>query len=169
MGSVRNLREEAAVTAELEMVKRALQTEEQEAFSTIDQIRKMETRLSELDASLKEARASVEPRMKELVDQREETRLEIEALGVERRTFVSEMDPKELRMYDGIRAGGRRLAVAELTEDGACGHCYGVIPLQLQNEIRHGAALVRCEACGVILTAQDPAPTTGARPSDRTG
>jgi predicted nucleic acid-binding Zn-ribbon protein len=167
LGGVRNLREEAAVSAELEMVKRALQGEEQEAYTTLDQIKKLETRLAELEASLKEARAQLEPRVKELVDLRDQARAELEALGVERRLFVGDMDPRELRMYDGIRAGGRRLAVSELTEDGACGHCYGVIPLQLQNEIRHGSALVRCEACGVILAAKDATPDP--QPADRTG
>jgi len=49
--------------------------------------------------------------------------------------------------------------VATLTEDGACGACYGMVPLQLQNEIRRGSALLRCEACGVILTAEpEPEP-----------
>jgi hypothetical protein len=31
-----------------------------------------------------------------------------------------------------------------------------VVPLQLQNEIRHGDALIRCEGCGVILAAPEP-------------
>jgi predicted nucleic acid-binding Zn-ribbon protein len=44
--------------------------------------------------------------------------------------------------------------VAALLEDGACGHCVGVIPLQVQNEVRRGSDLIRCDACGVILTAQ---------------
>ena len=48
LGSVRNLREEAAVSAELEMVKQALQNDEQEALSILDQIRRMEGRLEEL-------------------------------------------------------------------------------------------------------------------------
>jgi len=45
--------------------------------------------------------------------------------------------------------------VADLTEDGACGHCFGMVPLQLRNEVRHGRGLIRCEGCGVILTAQE--------------
>ena len=64
--------------------------------------------------------------------------------------------PAEIRMYDGIRRGGRRQAVAALTGDGACGHCFSVLPLQLQNEIRHGRDLIRCEACGVILAQPSP-------------
>ena len=57
MGSVRNLREEAAVTAEHDMVKRALQNDEQEAFTLIDQMRKIEERLAELTEALAEAQA----------------------------------------------------------------------------------------------------------------
>ena len=56
LGSVRNLREEAAVSAELEMVKQALQNDEQEALSILDQIRRMEGRIEELDEAITEAR-----------------------------------------------------------------------------------------------------------------
>jgi NADH-ubiquinone oxidoreductase chain 1 len=66
------------------------------------------------------------------------------------------MNPEELRVYQAIRGGGSRAAVAELTEDGACGNCFGMVPLQHQNEVRHGESLIRCEACGVILAAPEP-------------
>ena len=62
------------------------------------------------------------------------------------------MDALEIRLYEGIRRGGRVTAVAALTEDGACSHCFGIVPPQLQNEVRHGESLIRCEGCGVILT-----------------
>jgi predicted nucleic acid-binding Zn-ribbon protein len=161
MGSVRNLREEAAVTAEHDMVKRALQSDEQEAFTLIDQMRKIEDRLKELTEALAEAEARVEPRRRELLTDREAAKTHLERLKSEREAFASGLDPRELRLYDGIRAGGRRRAVAELTSDGACGNCFGMIPLQLQNEIRHGSSLIRCEACGVILAAPNPDGPTG--------
>jgi len=156
VGSVRNLREEAAVSAELEMVKRALQNDEQEALTLMDQIRKMEERTEELDAAYGEASAVVEPKREELIAQRSDAESELSGLSSEREAFAAGMDPSELRTYDAIRSGGRQVAVAELTEDGACGHCFGMVPLQVQNEIRHGAGLIRCEACGVILAADDP-------------
>ena len=66
-------------------------------------------------------------------------------------------DSGACRMVDvGEKPITRRVAVADLSEDGACTNCYGVVPLQVQNEIRHGTALIRCEACGVILSAPDP-------------
>lgn len=156
MSSVRNLREEAAVTAEHDMVKRALQNDEQEAFTLIDQMRKIEERLDELTSALGEAEAQVEPRRRELLAQRESAQEELEGLKSRRDAFAAELEPSELKLYDGIRSGGKRKAVAELTHDGACGNCFGMVPLQRQNEIRHGTSLIRCEACGVILAAPTP-------------
>lgn len=156
LGNVRNLREEAAVSAELEMVKRSLQNDEQEAYTLLDQIRKSEERLGELDSAFSEARELVEPRREELLSERAAVEKELEELRAKRQGFTSEMDPIELRTYDAIRGKGGRMAVADLTPDGACGNCFGVVPLQTQNEIRHGASLIRCEGCGVILSAPDP-------------
>lgn len=156
LGNVRNLREEAAVSAELEMVKRSLTNDEQEAMTLIDQVRKVEERVSELEAAFEEASELVEPRRKELLTEREEARKDLELLEKEREAFVAEIDDEELRIYEAIRGKGQRAAVAELTEDGACSNCFGMVPLQHQNEIRHGDTLIRCEACGVILAAADP-------------
>jgi predicted nucleic acid-binding Zn-ribbon protein len=162
LGSVRNLREEAAVSAELDMVKRALQSDEQEAYTLIDQIRKLDARKQELESGLAAAQGQVEPRMKDLLAQREEAKAELERVQGERNAFVDGMDPQEVRLYKSIRGDGSRRAVAELTEDGACGHCFGVVPLQLQNEVRHGTSMIRCEVCGVILAAPTPAAEVAA-------
>jgi uncharacterized protein len=156
LGQVRNLREEAAVSAELEMVKRSLQSDESEALSLIDQVRKGEERVQELEAAFAEASGIVEPKKQALLKERDEAKEELGRLEKERESFAAGMDQNELRIYDAIRAGGRRSAVAELTADGACGNCFGIVPLQGQNEIRHGEALIRCEACGVILAAPEP-------------
>ena len=156
VGSVRNLREEAAVTSELEMVKRALQSDEQEALALLDQIQKMKERLIEVDEGLAAAKAEFEPAMAALVTARDEAKATLESLNGDREGYVADMHPGELKLYDAIRRGGGTIAVSEITEDGACGHCFGVVPLQFQNEILHGTALIRCESCGVILAAPDP-------------
>lgn len=156
LGSVRNLREEAAVSAELEMIKRALQNDEQEAYTLLDQIRKSDERIEELDAAFEEARSMVEPKKEELLAERSQVQEELESLRAKRDSAADDIDDEELRIYDAIRGRTGRKAVAALTEDGACGNCFGMVPLQVQNEIRHGARLIRCEACGVILTAPEP-------------
>lgn len=153
---VRNVREEAAVTAELEMVRRTLDDEEQDALTLLDQIQKLEIRLAEQEAKVAEARADVEPRRQELVRARDTVLAEITEFKAKRDDFSRAVDPHQLSLYQGIRGRSGRQAVSELTDDGACGHCFSMMPLQVQNEVRHGAELVRCEACGVILSVPEP-------------
>ena len=112
LGSVRNLREEAAVSAELEMVKRALQNDEQETLSLLDQLRKMEERARELEASYTEASEKVGPKRDELLAERAEAEKELEMLRNERARFVSSVNASELKIYDAIRAGGFTVCTA---------------------------------------------------------
>ncbi len=152
---VRNVREESAVNAELDMVRAALSAEEGEVYSLLEQIRRFELNMEEMSSSQEAARAEVEPRQKELLDKRDAARKNLAALEKERHVFALTLDAIEIRTYDAIHSGGGRRALASLTEDGACGNCYSVIPLQLQQEIRDGTSLIRCEGCGVILAAPD--------------
>ena len=161
LAAVRNVREEAAVTAELEMVRRTLEGEEQDALTLLDQIRKLEVRLDEQEAKLAAARADVDPRRQELIQGRERVLAEIVELKAKREAFSRTVNPRQLQLYQGIRGRTGRQAVSELTGDGACGHCFSILPLQAQNRVRHGTDLVRCEACGVILTAPEPADGQG--------
>ena len=154
MEAVRNVREEAAVHAELEMVRRALESEEQEALSLLDQIKRLEDRHEEQEAVYREALAEVEPRRKELVKEQAESEGKLETLQADRDAFAAGIDPDERRIYDSIMAGAREVAVAELTQDGACGNCYNMVPLQVRNQIRHTDEMFRCEGCGVILTPE---------------
>jgi predicted nucleic acid-binding Zn-ribbon protein len=155
LAAVRNVREEAAVTAELDMVRRTLEGEEQDALTLLDQIRKLEMKLDEQEQRLAAARAEVEPRRQELIGARAAIEGEIAELRRKRDEYARTMNPRQLQLYQGIRGRTGRQAVAELTGDGACGYCFSMMPLQIQNEVRHGADLVRCEACGVILTAPE--------------
>lgn len=153
--NVRNVREQSAVSAELDLVKQALEGDEQEAMTLLDQIRKLELRLDEQEEALKEAREDIEPRRQRLVKERDDLTRELKALKARREEYAESMEDRELRTYESIRRGSSRRAVSRLTPDGACGHCFGMIPLQLQNEIRHGSDMIRCEACGVILAAAE--------------
>jgi len=156
MDAVRNVREEAAVHAELEMVGRALESEEQEALSLLDQIKRLEERHEEQENAYREALAEVGPHREELVTEQRSAESKLEALQADRETFAAGIDLGERRIYDSIMAGAREVAVAELTEDGACGNCYNMVPLQIQNQIRHTDMMIRCESCGVILTPESP-------------
>ena len=152
MEQVRNLREEVAVRAELDIVRRAVETDEQEALGLLDQIRRTEIALEELDERVAGAEAELEPRRQGLTEERRQHEEKLAELNAQREEFVSRIDEGERRVYESFRSSGRNVVVSELLEDGACGHCFGMVPLQLQNEIRGTGGMIRCEACGVILT-----------------
>jgi len=153
--AVRNLREEAAGQAEMDLLQQNLEQDEREALALLDQIKKLEDRLTELRVDQKAARAEVEPRRKELLEAQALAQDEFTRLKLKRDDFAKRIPGRELQNYDRIRGGGRSIAVATLTDDGACGHCFGMVPVQVQNEIRAGAALTPCEVCGVLLGAEE--------------
>ena len=158
---VRTVREEAAVQAELGLVRRALDQEEQEVISMLDQVNRFEERLDGQRAELDEARSDLAPRRDELLAEQDTVRSEATSLESRRDLFAEDIDRRFLMVYENLIRGGRRVAVARMTQDGACGSCFSLIPLQIQNEIRATAPLVRCEACGVIVTAPPPAAPDG--------
>lgn len=158
---VRTVREEAAVQAELGLVRRALDQEEQEVISLLDQIGRLEDRLDEQRAGMDEARSAVAPKKEEIRAQQEAIRSEAASLEVRRGLFAEGIERRYLAVYEELAKGGRKVAVAPMTDDGACGSCFSLIPLQLQNEIRSSGRLVSCEACGVIVTAPSDVATDG--------
>lgn len=154
---VSNLREEAAVRTELDLMRRAMEADEKEALQLMEKIEGAETALEELDRRAEETRAEVAPRKEELLSEREELEGRLEEIQEERESALESLASRERRVYDAFRASGRSVVVAALTEDGACGNCFGMIPLQVQQEIRQSDELIRCEACGVIVTIRESA------------
>lgn len=152
LNQVRNVREESAVTAELGLVRRALESEEQEAITLMDQISRFDERLATQTAAWEAERAEVEPRRKEILAERDEAGKELDDLSKVRNEKADSLEPRYRRVYDNLIRGGRK-AVGSMTEDGACGICFSVIPLQVQHEVRAGGSMVLCESCGVIITA----------------
>lgn len=151
---VSNLREEAAVRTELDLIRKAIEGDEQEALGLMDQIRRMEVAEEELDESATEARELVVARQESIHEDRRLFTERLEKLQARRAEVLEHVDPDERRVYEAFHRSGREVVVAPLLEDGACGNCFGMIPLQLRNEIRQGDGIFRCEACGVILTTE---------------
>ncbi|MBI4541331.1 MAG: hypothetical protein HY704_17650 [Gemmatimonadetes bacterium] len=152
---VRNVREEAAVRAEIDLVRRAAETDEQEALELLDQIRRTEVRLQELEGKLESARGEIGPQRQAFLEVQRTAQEQLAILRDRRANHAVRIGAAAREAYERVRSGRTRMAVAVLTEDGACGHCFSVVPLQRQWEIRRGAALIHCEACGVILAPPD--------------
>lgn len=147
----RSIRDEAATRTEMDLIRRAVEAEVAEAADTTEQVKRADVKMDDLRKALAKANDDVSPRVAELEAERSQAEAELQALLDKRATVTGQMDKASLRLYERVRSGKRKQAIAQLTPDGACSVCYNVLPMQEQAEIRQGTSLRRCEACGVIL------------------
>lgn len=150
---VRNTREEASARIELDLIRRAVQADEREAAETREQATRTDLRLDELAKQLAKREQELAPELGDIRAKRAEVEQEIALLREQRDDEAKNVDANALRVYERVRSGRSRRGLAPLTDEGACGSCFNVLPVQEQAVIRSGDTLHRCEACGVILYA----------------
>ncbi|HUG41953.1 MAG TPA: C4-type zinc ribbon domain-containing protein [Longimicrobiales bacterium] len=150
----RNAREEAAARTEIDLIRKALEADEDDALGLMEQVTRTELKVEELEKKLEAVHAEMDPRREELLAARDDAAEQLDVLEDQRRNKLVRLTGDAARLYERIRGGKTRVALATLTPDGACGHCFSMVPIQEQNEIRRKKALHRCEACGVILYAE---------------
>jgi predicted nucleic acid-binding Zn-ribbon protein len=150
----RNAREEAAARTEIDLIRGAAEADEDDAVALMEQVTRMELKVDDLEKKLEAARAETDPKRQELLEARNLASEQLGVLEGQRKNKLVRLTDDAAKLYERIRGGKTRVALAELTADGACGHCFSVIPIQEQNEIRRRRGLHRCEACGVILYSE---------------
>ena len=155
MNRVRNAREEAAVKTEVDLVRKAAETDESEAIMMMEQTTRKEIKASELDSRLDATRKEIAPQEGELIQKRDEATSALADLQARRTSRVDQLEPTAREAYMRAMGGKKGQVVAALTHDGACGNCFSMLPLQKQSEVRAATRIVRCEFCGVILHAGD--------------
>jgi len=153
LARVRSQREESAARMELDLIRRAVDADEREALEQMEQATRTDLKLDEMLKQLEKRRAEVEPQVAELREERHRMEGELTRLREQRQEHAAQIETPALRLYERIRSGTTRRALAPLTVEGACGHCYNMLPVQEQQLVRSGQVLHRCEACGVILYA----------------
>jgi predicted nucleic acid-binding Zn-ribbon protein len=155
MSRVRNAREEAAVQTEVDLVRKAAETDETEALQMMDQTTRKELKASELEGKLVSTRQELAGQQTDLTTKRDEAAAALAELQERRTSRISQLEPTAREAYQRAMGGKKGQVVAALTKDGACGNCFSVLPLQKQSEVRAATRIVRCEFCGVILHAGD--------------
>lgn len=148
---VRNAREEAAARTEMDLVRRALEADRAELQQQSEQATRTDLKLDDMERQLAHLQAEAGPRHAELESQRREVADALAVLRSRRENLAIRLDLPSRRLYERVRTGRARRVLAPMTEEGACGNCFNVLPLQEQADVRRGQALRRCEACGVIL------------------
>ena len=146
--------DEAAVKAEMDLIRGAVEAEVAELDETNNQVRRTDMKLEDLAKTASKVEAEIAPQLEEIEGERKSILSELDELRQRRERQSASMDKAAVRLYDRVRTG-KRAALAPLTPDGACGSCYNQVPVQEQTEIRLANGIRRCEACGVILYATD--------------
>jgi uncharacterized protein len=147
----RTSREESAVRAEIDLVRKALEADLSDIRQFSEQATRTDLKADDLQRQVQRVQAEIEARHGELVAARSAVEAELAALRDRRENHALRLDPQSRRLYERIRGGRSRLTLAPLTDEGACGNCFNVLPIQEQSMVRRGETLHRCEACGVIL------------------
>lgn len=151
LGRARTSREESALRAEIDLVRRALEADVADIRQTSEQITRLDLKLDDLERQVTKLRADAAPRREELLQARQAAQDELNRLRDRRENQAVRLDTQSRRLYERLRGGRTRTVLAPLTEGGACGNCFNVLPVQEQAQVRSGDALHRCEGCGVIL------------------
>jgi uncharacterized protein len=153
MTRVRNAREESAVQTETDLVSRALEADNADLASVSEQATRTDLKLDDLQRQLDRARAEIAARREELSAELAAAESELAQLLDRRENAAVRLDTPSRRLYERIRSGLSRTTLAPLTDEGACGYCFNILPVQEQQVVRSGSTLHRCEGCGVILYA----------------
>ncbi|HEX2166580.1 MAG TPA: C4-type zinc ribbon domain-containing protein [Longimicrobiales bacterium] len=153
LAKARTSRDEAAVRAELSLIGSALEADRSDIRHVGEQTTRTDIKVDELQKQLDKARAEIAAEREQLVAERDAAQLELDQLRDKRQNAAVRLDPQSRRLYERLRVGRSRMVLAPLTDEGACGNCFNVLPVQEQTEVRRGESLRRCEGCGVILYA----------------
>jgi predicted nucleic acid-binding Zn-ribbon protein len=153
---VRNPKEASTLMAELDLARSVMAKEEGEWVRSADAVVQLELKVQAEELNLKAVQAAQAPERAKLAERRA-------ALQAERDTAMRDRDATAALIDKPLRTRYDRLRRIRTTDvvvpiiGGACGSCHTSIPLNRRSQIRAGAVLDGCEACGAILYPSEPA------------
>lgn len=154
MEQVKNAREAQAIMSEMEMARTVLVREEGEWIKCAEQAQGLEARAATAETALAELSASQETTRAELAARQEELQAERETALAARQESAAAIEKSIRLRYDRLRSN-RQGAVVVAVRGVACGACFTAVPMSRRGQIRNGLLVEGCEACGVILYAEE--------------
>jgi predicted nucleic acid-binding Zn-ribbon protein len=149
---VRNPKEASTLMAEMDLARSVMAKEEGDWVRSADTVDALQGRVGEEEEKLVGVEAEQQPRRTELAERRAQLQVERDVL-VRRREEAASLLERTLRIrYERLRKARTSVVVVALSGD-ACGACFTAVPRNRRSQIRSGALLEGCEACGVILYA----------------
>jgi predicted nucleic acid-binding Zn-ribbon protein len=147
---VRNPKEASTLMAELDLARSVMAKEEGEWVRSADAVVQLELKLQAEELNLKAVEAAQAPERALVAERRKALEAERESALRQREASAALIDRQLRSRYDRLRRTRTSDVVVPLV-NGACGGCHTTVPLNRRSQIRSGAVLDGCEACGAIL------------------
>lgn len=151
---VRNPKEASTLMAEMDLARSVLAKEEGDWVRSADTVEALRGRVGEEEGKLGVVEAEQQPRRAELAERRAQLEAERAELLRQREEAAGQLERTLRTRYDRLRRARATAVVVSLSGD-ACGACFTAVPRNRRSQIRSGALLDSCEACGVILYSAD--------------
>ena len=152
---VRNVKEASALMTELDLARSVLAQEENEWVRSADAVVQLEQKVHGEELNLKAIEAAQAPERAVMAERRKAVESEREAALRDREATAAMIDKPLRTRYDRLRRSRSSDVVVPLV-GGACGGCHTAVPLNRRSQIKAGAVLEGCEACGAILYPSEP-------------
>ena len=146
---VRNPKEASTLMAELDLARSVVAKEENDWIRSAETVTQLERKASEEERNVALVEEGQAPEREQLRGRVAELEAELAAANADRAQTAGRLHGIELTAV-----------VVPLISNG-CGACHTAVPLNRRSQIRSGAVIEGCEACGAILYPPDEARSAG--------
>ena len=147
---VRNPKEASTLMAELDLARSVMAKEESDWVRSAESVTDLERRVAEEERGVGTFEEGQAPARRALEERRAVLETRRQAALADREDSAGRMDRQLRTRYERLRRSRRADVVVPLV-NGGCGACHTAEPLNRRSQIRSGAVVDGCEACGVIL------------------
>lgn len=151
----RNPKVASTLMTELDLARSVMAQEENDWVRSADAVVQLEQKMHAEELSLKAVEEAQAAQRAVLAERRGVLDLERESALRDRETTATLIDKPLRTRYDRLRRSRTSDVVVPLV-GGACGGCHTAVPLNRRSQIKAGAVLDGCEACGAILYPSEP-------------
>jgi hypothetical protein len=147
---VRNPKEASTLMAELDLARSVMVKEEGDWVRSADAVAELERKVEEEAQRVAEFEAGQAPARSALDERRAALQERHAAAAADREATAERMERGLRTRYERLRRARSADVVVPLL-NGGCGACHTAVPMNRRSQIRNGAVVDSCEACGAIL------------------
>ncbi len=153
---VRNPKEASTLMAELDLARSVVAKEENDWVRSAETVTQLERKVSEEEGSVVQLEEAQQPERDRLNQRLTEIEADLAAAQEAREASAAQLDRQLRTRYERLRRSRSTEVVVPLVANG-CGACHTAVPLNRRSQIRSGAVVEGCEACGAILYPSEEA------------